>query len=531
MRLLDELDTWEQIGEPLATGDVIAALERLDVSSGDTAGPGRVAAVLRSHARAHPALRHRCSCSAWKRARCRGADVARRSSTTTVAASSAHGSSAPTRPAAIATSSTPRARAPRGGSCSCARRRPAGERRSRRARSGTTPRPVFDPADVAHATKRRPAVAPDTADLTRRRPRADGCERSRRSPDGDSADLARRSPTRTAGRGACAGRASRSTGRPDSAIRSRSRASQPERRSAQRSWSASSTARRPGSSSAAHRSQDDRRRGRRAAARQGRPPGAVHVLQRAAEGARHRARDRGEPRRGARVPPAVPRRCVARRECASSYRRRRVGRAARGPAPRPRARSSVSEARSPLALLPRRFEVRFGTEPLRARELQRGLEIDDGVFVSGTIDRIDLDPAEVHAASSRTTSRARDPFLGPRRSTRRRACRSRSICSCCATSSGIEPLGGVYRALSGSRGARGMLRGRGRADDLPGFAATRLPRRRRVLGRSSTRQSSARASRRDGSASGDVAHDPKGDEGARRGATSGRMCRVSRARA
>ena len=36
---------------------------------------------------------------------------------------------------------------------------------------------------------------------------------------------------------------------------------------------------------------------------------------------------------------------------------------------------------------------------------------------------------------------------------------------------GIEPLGGVYRALSGARGARGMLRADAR-DDLPGFNRT-----------------------------------------------------------
>ena len=33
---------------------------------------------------------------------------------------------------------------------------------------------------------------------------------------------------------------------------------------------------------------------------------------------------------------------------------------------------------------------------------------------------------------------------------------------------GIEPLGGVYRALSGSRAARGMLRAEAR-EELPGF--------------------------------------------------------------
>jgi len=34
---------------------------------------------------------------------------------------------------------------------------------------------------------------------------------------------------------------------------------------------------------------------------------------------------------------------------------------------------------------------------------------------------------------------------------------------------GIEPLGGVYRPLSGERKARGLLRGEAREDGVPGF--------------------------------------------------------------
>jgi RecB family exonuclease len=34
---------------------------------------------------------------------------------------------------------------------------------------------------------------------------------------------------------------------------------------------------------------------------------------------------------------------------------------------------------------------------------------------------------------------------------------------------GIEPLGGVYRPLSGERKARGLLRGEARRDGVPGF--------------------------------------------------------------
>src|SRR5262249_6443677 len=51
----------------------------------------------------------------------------------------------------------------------------------------------------------------------------------------------------------------------------------------------------------------------------------------------------------------------------------------------------ADEAGSELALMPRRFEVSFGMERA-APELQRGLELADGVFLSGKIDRIDQDP-------------------------------------------------------------------------------------------------------------------------------------------
>src|SRR5262249_51459331 len=50
-----------------------------------------------------------------------------------------------------------------------------------------------------------------------------------------------------------------------------------------------------------------------------------------------------------------------------------------------------TEAESELAFLPRRFELGFGTDR-SAPELQRGLELGDGLFVSGKIDRIDVDP-------------------------------------------------------------------------------------------------------------------------------------------
>ena len=44
---LDELAGWQALGEPLGTDDLIAALDRVEISSGCTPSePGRVAAVL-----------------------------------------------------------------------------------------------------------------------------------------------------------------------------------------------------------------------------------------------------------------------------------------------------------------------------------------------------------------------------------------------------------------------------------------------------------------------------------------------------
>src|SRR4029450_10998800 len=48
------------------------------------------------------------------------------------------------------------------------------------------------------------------------------------------------------------------------------------------------------------------------------------------------------------------------------------------------------EAESPLALVPRRFEVAFGSDR-SAPELQAGLQLD-GFSLTGKIDRIDVDP-------------------------------------------------------------------------------------------------------------------------------------------
>src|SRR4029450_3144800 len=67
------------------------------------------------------------------------------------------------------------------------------------------------------------------------------------------------------------------------------------------------------------------------------------------------------------------------------------------------------EAESPLGLVPRRFEVSFGSER-SAPELQSGLQID-GFSVTGKIDRIDLDPFSARGSvqDSKACKTARSP--------------------------------------------------------------------------------------------------------------------------
>jgi ATP-dependent helicase/nuclease subunit B len=125
------------------------------------------------------------------------------------------------------------------------------------------------------------------------------------------------------------------------------------------------------------------------------------------------------------------------------------------------------EARSELALVPRRFEVGFGTDR-SAPELQRGLDLGDGLFASGKIDRIDVDPLSARGIVQDYKS-GKGAFSARQIDTERRL-QVPLYLLVLRDLVGIEPLGGLYRALSGTRGARGMLRDEAR-EDLPGFSA------------------------------------------------------------
>jgi RecB family exonuclease len=143
-----------------------------------------------------------------------------------------------------------------------------------------------------------------------------------------------------------------------------------------------------------------------------------------------------------------------------------------------------------------------------APELQRGLPLGDGVFLSGKIDRIDQDPFGARGIvqdykSGRTAHSAAEIERELRLQVPLYMLVLRDLV-------GVEPLGGVYRALSGKRPARGMLRESAK-DDLPGFAANDY------LGEDAFwSQVEAARERAYASAgrirSGDVLHDPKGGE-------------------
>ena len=170
-------------------------------------------------------------------------------------------------------------------------------------------------------------------------------------------------------------------------------------------------------------------------------------------------------------------------------------------------RFAREEARSETALLPRRFEVGFGSDR-SAPELQRGLELGDGLFLSGKVDRIDVDPFSARGIvqdykSGKGSHSAKQIDDEQRLQIPLYMLVLRDLV-------GIEPLGGVYRALAGSRGARGMLRAEAR-DDLPGFAE------RDYLDEDAFWQQVERARARALGAArriraGDVAHDPRGGE-------------------
>src|SRR3954463_14170983 len=124
------------------------------------------------------------------------------------------------------------------------------------------------------------------------------------------------------------------------------------------------------------------------------------------------------------------------------------------------------DAASESPLVPRRFEVLFGSDRA-APELQRGLQLGEGITLSGKIDRIDVDPfsargiVQDYKAGKRGHSAAQIESEKKLQIPLYMLVRRDLV--------GMEPLGGLYRPLSGERKPRGLLRAEARDDGVPGF--------------------------------------------------------------
>jgi ATP-dependent helicase/nuclease subunit B len=180
------------------------------------------------------------------------------------------------------------------------------------------------------------------------------------------------------------------------------------------------------------------------------------------------------------------------------------------------------EAESELALVPSRFEVSFGSER-SAPELQRGLPVGD-FAVSGKIDRVDVAPMSARGIvqdykSGKTAHSAAKIDSELRLQIPLYMLVLRDLV-------GIEPLGGLYRALAGERHARGLLRAES-ADDVPGLA------KRDYLDEDAFWAQTERAKEHavrfvERIRSGDVRHDPRGGPPCPSWCTLAPMCRVAR---
>jgi ATP-dependent helicase/DNAse subunit B len=166
------------------------------------------------------------------------------------------------------------------------------------------------------------------------------------------------------------------------------------------------------------------------------------------------------------------------------------------------------EAERETPLVPRQLEVSFGSER-SAPELQRGLELEEGLRLSGKIDRIDVDPFSARGIvqdykTGKSAHSAREIERELRLQIPLYMLVLRDLV-------GIEPLGGVYRPLAGERRARGLLRADARDDALPGYAQRDYVDDdefwRQVDGARETARGLAHRIR-----GGDVRHDPRGGD-------------------
>jgi ATP-dependent helicase/DNAse subunit B len=182
------------------------------------------------------------------------------------------------------------------------------------------------------------------------------------------------------------------------------------------------------------------------------------------------------------------------------------------------------EADDEAQLVPKRFEVSFGMER-SPQELQRGLDLGNGLTLSGKIDRIDVDPFSARGIvqdykAGKTAHSATQIEKELRLQIPLYMLVLRDLV-------GIEPLGGVYRPLGGDRKPRGLLRAEARDEVLSGYVS-----RDYLDDDAFWRQIDAARETAGGLAqrirTGDVRHDPRGGE-CPQWCDLWPMCRVQRA--
>ncbi|MFL5950174.1 MAG: PD-(D/E)XK nuclease family protein [Gaiellaceae bacterium] len=182
------------------------------------------------------------------------------------------------------------------------------------------------------------------------------------------------------------------------------------------------------------------------------------------------------------------------------------------------------DAAAEAPLVPRRFEVSFGTDRA-APELQRGLELANGVTLSGKIDRIDIDPFSARGIVQDYKAGKRGHSAAEIESEKKLQIPLYMLVL--RDLVGIEPLGGLYRPLSGERKPRGLLRAESRDDGVPGFSNNDYL-DEETFWSQVERSRDLAVGIVERLRSGDIRHDPKGSD-CPTWCALGPMCRVRRA--
>jgi ATP-dependent helicase/DNAse subunit B len=178
------------------------------------------------------------------------------------------------------------------------------------------------------------------------------------------------------------------------------------------------------------------------------------------------------------------------------------------------------EAASDTPLVPRRFEVSFGSDR-SPQELQRGLELGEGLVLSGKIDRIDVDPFSARGIVQ--DYKAGKGAHSAQQIEQEQRLQIPLYMLVLRDLVGIEPIGGVYRPLAGDRKPRGLLRA---GEAPPGYARNDYVEEDEFWAKvERSRATALELAQR--IRAGDVRHDPKG-EGCPQWCDLWTMCRVRR---